>query len=539
MVYDVVIAGGGPVGLFLACELGLAGISVLVLERMEDPHSPLKAGWMGMRGLNSPSVEAFYRRGMLEAVRASSLAWMDAAEKPGFDLDRGGASGSAPGPRFVGHFAGIMLQADKLDLSDQRYLLPGPSTTGGLVSLEGIELLLAEHAEKLGVELRRGMRVTDFIQTEDTVTVRAGDEAFQAQWLVGCDGGRSTVRKLAGFEFTGTDPEFTGYTASVEIADPEKLRPGFNLTETGMYILGPGPGRIGMIDFDDATFDRSQTITLESLQGVLRRVSGADVTLTAVHVASSYTDRARQATTYRKGRVLLAGDAAHVHSPLGGQGLNTGIGDAMNLGWKLAATINGWAPDGLLDTYTEERHPVGAWALDWTRAQVAIMRPTPHSRAIAGVIRDLINTREGTSYFVEKISGVSLRYHLAGDHPLIGRSVPDFEFDDGCRVGALLHDGVGLLLDFERSEKLRTLSQKWPERLKHVAAGTKDSKDVAALLVRPDGFVAWAADADAELDLAALEAALHYWFGGAAKRQDRVTSRDYLTCTANRRESPR
>ena len=539
MVYDVVIAGGGPVGLFLACELGLAGISVLVLERMEDPHSPLKAGWMGMRGLNSPSVEAFYRRGMLEAVRASSLAWMDAAEKPGFDLDRGGASASAPGPRFVGHFAGIMLQADKLDFSGQRYLLPGPSTTGGLVSLEGIELLLAEHAEKLGVELRRGMTVTDFIQTGDTVTVRAGDEAFQAQWLVGCDGGRSAVRKLAGFEFTGTDPEFTGYTASVEIADPEKLRPGFNLTETGMYILGPGPGRIGMIDFDDATFDRSQTITLESLQGVLRRVSGADVTLTAVHVASSYTDRARQAATYRKGRVLLAGDAAHVHSPLGGQGLNTGIGDAMNLGWKLAATINGWAPDGLLDTYTEERHPVGSWALDWTRAQVAIMRPNPHSRAIAGVIRDLINTREGTSYFVEKISGVSLRYHLAGDHPLIGRSVPDFEFDDGCRVGALLHDGLGLLLDFERSEKLRTLSQKWPERLKHVAAGAKDSKGVVALLVRPDGFVAWAADADSELDLAALEAALHYWFGGAAKRQDRVTSRDYLTCTANRRESPR
>src|SRR6476469_6111550 len=148
MIYDVVIAGGGPVGLFLACELGLAGISVLVLERMEDPHSPLKAGWMGMRGLNSPSIEAFYRRGMLEAVRASSLAWMDAAEKPGFDLDRGRASASAPGPRFVGHFAGIMLQADKLDLSGQRYLLPGPCTTGGLVSLEGIELLLAKHAEK-------------------------------------------------------------------------------------------------------------------------------------------------------------------------------------------------------------------------------------------------------------------------------------------------------------------------------------------------------------------------------------------------------
>jgi 2-polyprenyl-6-methoxyphenol hydroxylase-like FAD-dependent oxidoreductase len=528
MVYDVVIAGGGPVGLFLACELGLAGISVLVLERMEDPHSPLKAGWMGMRGLNSPSVEAFYRRGMLEAVRASSLAWMDAVEKPGFELGRRGASESAPPPRFIGHFAGIMLQADKLDFSGQKYLLAGPSTTGGLVSLEGIELLLAEHAEKLGVELRRGMAVTDFSQTEDTVTVRAGNESFQAQWLVGCDGGRSTTRKLAGFEFTGTDPEFTGYTASVEIADPEKLRPGFNLTETGMYILGPGPGRIGMIEFDHATFDRSQTITLESLQGVLRRVSGTDVTLTALHVASSYTDRARQATTYRKGRVLLAGDAAHVHSPLGGQGLNTGIGDAMNLGWKLAATINGWAPDGLLDTYTEERHPVGAWALDWTRAQVAIMRPSPHSRAIAGVIRDLINTRDGTSYFVEKISGVSLRYNLAGDHPLIGRSVPDFEFDDGSRVGESLHGGLGLLLDFDHRAKLGTLCQKWPGRVIYQAASAKDSKGIAALLVRPDGFVAWAVDADSELDLNALEVTLQHWFGGISQCRDSATSRHSL-----------
>ena len=160
----------------------------------------------------------------------------------------------------------------------------------------------------------------------------------------------------------------------------------------------------------------------------------------------------------------------------------------MNLGWKLAATINGWAPDGLLDTYTEERHPVGAWALDWTRAQVAIMRPNPHSRAIAGVIRDLINTREGTSYFVEKISGVSLRYNLAGDHPLIGRSVPDFEFDDGCRVGALLHDGLGLLLDFERSEKLRTLSQKWPERLK-ICGGRRERQQRCCRLAGETGWL--------------------------------------------------
>ena len=221
-----------------------------------------------------------------------------------------------------------------------------------------------------------------------------------------------------------------------------------------MYIHGPGPGRIGMVEFDGAEFDRSQTITLESLQSVLRRVAGTEVTLTAVHVVSSYTDRARQATTYRKGRVLLAGDAAHIHSPLGGQGLNTGLGDAMNLGWKLAATVRGWASGHLLDTHTKECHPIGAWALDWTRAQVAIMRPDPHAHAIASVIGDLINTREGTSYFVEKISGILLRYDLPGDHPLIGRSAPDFKFDGDNRLGELLHDGTGLLLDFADNKEL-------------------------------------------------------------------------------------
>jgi 2-polyprenyl-6-methoxyphenol hydroxylase-like FAD-dependent oxidoreductase len=510
MAYDVAIAGGGPVGLFLACELGLAGISVLVLERMEDPHSLLKERWMGSRGLNFPSVEAFYRRGMLKAVRETSLAWMNPDGPPGM-VNRESTPATQPAPRFAGHFAGIMLDANKIDFSGQEYVMGGPSASGGMVSLEGVEELLAERAEELGVEIRRGMAVTDFAETDGGVTVYAGDESFPAKWLVGCDGGRSTVRKLAEFEFAGTDPEFTGYSASVEIADPEKLRPGFNLTQHGMYVSGPGPGRLGLVDFDDASFDRSQTITLESLQEILRRISGTDVTLTAVHVATSYTDRARQTTTYRKGRVLLAGDAAHIHSPLGGQGLNTGLGDAMNLGWKLAATIKGWAPDNLLDTYTAERHPVGAWALEWTRAQVAIMRPNPHSRAIAGVIRDLIDTRDGTSYFAQKISGVSLRYDLPGNHPLIGRSAPDFEFEDGSRLGSLLHDGTGLLVDFTANERLRMLSQKWSGRVKYAAPKTKDSKGLTALLVRPDGFVAWATDS--EPDSAALEEAMLRWFG--------------------------
>lgn len=512
MAYDVVIAGGGPVGLFLARELALAGTSVLVLEQMADPHSPLKEGWMGMRGLNFPSVDALYRRGMLKEVQRSSLAWLDPA-RPGVAMNSQTPT-ATPAPRFAGHFAGIMLDANKIDLSDRKYLVQGPSSGGGIVSLEGIEEVLLEHAKKLGVEVSWGMPVTDFTQSEDGVTVHTESESFQGKFLVACDGGRSTVRKVAGFEFEGTDPEFTGYSAWVEMADPESLRPGFNLTPHGMYVNGPGPGRIGLVDFDNAAFDRSQEITLEDLQAILRRISGTDVTLTALHVATSYTDRARQATTYRKGRVLLAGDAAHIHSPLGGQGLNTGLGDAMNLGWKLAATIKGWATKDLLDTYTAERHPIGAWALNWTRAQVAIMRPNPHSQAIASVIRDLINTKDGTSYFVEKISGISLRYDLPGDHPLIGRSAPDFEFEDASRLGPLLHDGKGLLLDFAASKELRTLSQKWNGRVKYVTALAKDSKDLTALLVRPDGFVAWAADSNP--DLTSLEQMMHRWFGSVS-----------------------
>jgi 2-polyprenyl-6-methoxyphenol hydroxylase-like FAD-dependent oxidoreductase len=511
-MHDVVIAGGGPVGLFLACELSRPGVSVVVLERMEDPRTPLKAGWMGMRGLNFPSVEAFYRRGLLEDVRASALGWMNTGQKPGMEIG-GGKKDAAPAPRFAGHFAGMMLDADKIDFSRQKYTLEGPSTSGGMVSLEGIELLLAEHAVKLGVDLRRGVTVTNFTQDENGVTVYAGEESFASKWLVGCDGGRSMVRKLAGFEFAGTEPEFTGYTASVEIADAEKLRPGFNLTEKGMYINGPGPNRIGMVDFDEASFDRTQNVTLENLQDVLRRVSGTDVTLTAVHVASSYTDRARQATTYREGRVLLAGDAAHIHSPLGGQGLNTGIGDAMNLGWKLAATIQGWAPEGLLDTYTAERHPVGAWALDWTRAQVAIMKPNPHARAIASVIRDLMQTRDGTTYFVEKISGLWVHYNLGNGHPVIGRSAPDFEFEDGTRLGALLHEGKGVLLDLAQSKELSALGQAWKLRLKYVSANAKDSLGLTAVLVRPDGFVAWATES--EPDVSAATQSIERWFGSA------------------------
>ena len=231
--------------------------------------------------------------------------------------------------------------------------------------------------------------------------------------------------------------------------------------------------------------------------------SGNDVGFAEMHVALSCTDRARQATTYRKGRVLLAGDAAHVSFAPWRAGAKIRHGDAMNLGWKLAATIQGWALEDLLDTYTAERHPIGAWALEWTRAQVAIMRPDPHARAIASIIRDLMQTREGTSYFVGKMSGMLMRYNLPGDHPLIGCSAPDFEFEGGTRLGDLLHQGKGgMLLDLEDSKELHALSGGGKERLQYVSTKAKDSKGVAAMLVRPDGFVAWATDSEPDLSAA-------------------------------------
>ncbi|MGN6775676.1 FAD-dependent monooxygenase [Rhizobium sp.] len=502
MIYDVLIAGGGPVGLFLACELRLAGLSVLVLEQVEDPRSPLKRLPFGMRGLSSPTIEAFYRRGLLDDVaapkpakdgsgdRASSAAhWMHQSRHPG------------------GHFAGIHFFHDNIDVSKWPYRLPSPAGTSMMVEMESLETILAARAGAMGVEIRRGFGFESFEQSDEGVVVRAGGETFRGRWLVGCDGGRSTVRKAGGFEFVGTDPEFTGYSAEIEMADPDKLRPGRHYTATGMYTYSP-PGTIAMADFDGGAFHRTRPITLEHVQTVLRRISGTDVTVTALKLATTWTDRAYQATAYRRGRILLAGDAAHIHSPLGGQGLNLGLGDATNLGWKLAATIRGDAPDGLLDTYSSERHPIGAQVLDWSRAQVALMRPSPSSRALEAVIRDLIDTRDGATYFAERVWGVSLRYDLGGSHPLIGRSAPDFELANGTKLGDLLRTGKGLLLDFDGSASLKALAGRWGNRITYIASNVKDRLGLSALLVRPDGVVAWVGEAE----LNAAQAVLR-WFG--------------------------
>ena len=477
--YDVIISGAGPVGLFLACELALARCSVLILEKAEHPHSPLKKVPFGIRGLSAPTVEALYRRGLLDELTPPQRLTAPFG-KP------------ASARRQAGHFAGIPFHVEDIDTSQWPNRLPSSTATSLLSEMEELETVLALRAQALGVEIKRGQPATGFQQTGDGVAVQAGEQVFQGKWLVGCDGSRSVVRKAGGFEFAGTEPEFTGYSAQVDIADPEKLLPGRVMTSTGVYFQSQ-PGFLGMQEFDGGARHNGEAVTLEHLQQVLRRVSGTDVTINALHAASTWTDRARQATSYRNGRVLLAGDAAHIHAPLGGQGLNLGMGDAMNLGWKLAATIHGTAPAGLLDSYQAERYPIGVQVLDWSRAQVSVMRPTPNAHAMSAIIRELMNTRDGATYIAGRVWGVHMHYDLGGDHPLIGHSVPNFELEDGRRIGELMHTGQAMLLDFDAHASLRSLAGRYGAGMRYVAGRAKEQLGLSALLIRPDGMVAWAA----------------------------------------------
>lgn len=497
-IYDVIISGAGPVGLFLACELALAKCSVLVLEKAEDPQSPLKQFPFGIRGLSAPTIEALYRRGLLngfEVHKRLKSPHQNAVQGPG---------------RQAGHFAGIPFLEGNIDTTQWTYRLPS-STDASLISEMGeLESILGRRAATLGVEIKRGLAVTGFHQTAGEVMVQSGDRSFKSKWLVGCDGARSVVRKAGGFEFAGTEPEFTGYSVRVDIADPEKLKPGRNVTPRGMYLQSQ-PGYLAIQDFDGGAFHSSdKPITLEHVQKVLRRISGTDVTLSALHIATTWTDRARQATSYRNGRVLLAGDAAHIHSPLGGQGLNLGLGDAMNLGWKLAATIRGKAPEELLDSYFTERHPIGVQVLDWSRAQVAIMKPDPSAQALHAIFRDLMNTCDGATYIAARVWGIFTHYNLGGTHPLAGHSVPNFEFCDGATIGDLMHDGKGILLDFNGSDSLKALAGEYGDQIRYVSNTAKNQLGVSAALIRPDGIIAWASDNDINYD--ELQKAAARWF---------------------------
>lgn len=500
-IHDVVISGAGPVGLFLACELAMAKCSVLILEKAAHPDSPLKQLPFGIRGLSVPTIEALYRRDLLKELELHKRVKNPHKTSTPVQGTR----------RQAGHFAGIPFFEDNIDTSQWKYHLSSSTDTSLISEMEELEKVLNRRAASLGVEIRHGLAITGFHQTVDGVTVQSGDQSFQSKWLVGCDGSRSAVRKAGGFEFAGTEPEFTGYTTQLDIADPEKLSPGRNVTSTGMYMQSQ-PGYVLIQDFDAGAFHNSgKPITLEHLQEVLRRVSNTDVTIKTLHLATTWTDRAKQATNYRDGRVFLAGDAAHIHSPLGGQGLNLGLGDAMNLGWKLAAAIQNRAPKGLLDSYQTERHPIGVQVLDWSRAQVAIMKPDPAARALHAIVRDLIATRDGATYFAGRVWGINTHYMLSSDHPLTGHSVPNFEFKDNTTIGDFMRDGLGILLDFEENASLKALAKEYTNQIKYISGSVKEQLALSAVLIRPDGIIAWATDKSQE-DYSDLQEAAARWF---------------------------
>ncbi|MFI8349018.1 FAD-dependent monooxygenase [Streptomyces sp. NPDC085596] len=481
---DVTVVGAGPVGLALAAELALAGISVQVLERRDSPDPAMKA-----QSINVPTAEALDRRGLLPAVEQIQRETL----------------GSSGGFRFTGHFAGMPLDPGLVDWADPELAAHTAVDGARMVPQPRLEALLAGHAERLGVLVRRGVEVTALEDTGEGVLVGTSSGPLRTGWLVGCDGGHSAVRRLAGIAFPGTAPEITGYQAVVDIADPEKLADGWSWSPHGVYRYGPQPGRVATVEFDGGPADRAAPVTLADVRASLRRVSGTDVTLTGLRATPTrWTDNTRQASTYRAGRVLLAGDAAHVHPPFGGQGLNLGVGDAVNLGWKLAAVISGRSPDALLDTYDAERRPVGAWVLDWTRAQIGILRGDPKSGALRGVLADLLATRDGTTYAVKQIAGVTQRVPLPGTHPWTGRYVPDVVLSNGTRLADHAHEGGFLLLD-------RTPEGSFANLAKGRARVVRDdSAGVSGVLVRPDGVVAWASDTT---DPVGLEPALRQWAG--------------------------
>lgn len=479
----MVVVGAGPTGLLLASELVLGGARVVVVERHLAPDLTPKAG-----GIGALACEALERRGLgpaLDAQEAAATAAMAATRKDLGAKDGAPGAGRRPGG---GHFAG-------LSLIDQA-LAHEPDRRMRVITQEAVERVLGQHARALDVEIWRGTTVESFEDDGERVRIETrgpeGARPLEAAFLVGCDGGRSTVRKQAGFEFPGTDATLTGRQAIAEIDHPERLLPlGWRRTATGMMSFWPHDrgGRVNIIEFDGAPADRSAPVTAAEVEESLRRVSGADVRVTGLQSATRWTDNARQASSYRRGRVLLAGDAAHIHSPFGGQGLNLGLVDAANLGWKLAATVRGRAPEGLLDTYMTERHPVAARVLDNTRAQITLMRPGPQTTAMRQIFADLLTTYADVNrHFGEMISGVGTRYDLADDDPLVGRLAGDRELTvDGVvtRLFSLMRDGRALLVDGDGQASEEGAA--WASRVRVVKA-----PGARSMLVRPDGCIAWA-----------------------------------------------
>lgn len=519
-LYDVIIAGAGPVGMMLAAELSFAGVSVLVIERDPSLDSEWKTIPVGQRALTIPSLEAFYRRGMLNKLDYN----ISPLEQAYFGIKREGFL-------FGGHYAGLQLNANQFELSRWKYRLRGPVTRPARSCIQEVTNILAERARSHGATILLNHTVTGIVRQDDSsVTVEAGEYGgrFRGRWLVGCDGGKSTIRKMAGIAFDGSDAKFTGYIAKADLEPGHKLRLGFYPAPGGMYMCF-ADDCIAMIDYDGASFDRNTEVTLEHFQAITDKVLGpGELKINALHYTSTFTDRSKDASTYRNGRVLLAGDAAHIHSPLGAQGLNLGLGDAMNLGWKLAATVRQElmaaysgtsAPldTTLIDSYENERHPLAKWVLEWTRAQVTTLAPDLFGRAVLNLTQDLLNTDDGMNLVIGRVWGLEQRYRLGQggvfDHPLVGASVPDFEFEDSTRMGGKLQNGRAWLVDFEDCTQLKdmVIGTEFGWKINYLSMKAVDTRGLRAVLVRPDGIVAWLAEGDC-MDIEALRMSLYKWF---------------------------
>jgi 2-polyprenyl-6-methoxyphenol hydroxylase-like FAD-dependent oxidoreductase len=491
--FDVVVVGAGPVGLLAAIELTLAGVRALVLERLAAPSPAMKA--LGIGPLGS---EALQRRGMAAAITAAEERMFAAMKQ---SAERHGPDVRGRGSKFSGHFAGLSLIRKDAQREPDRRAHP--------VDQQAVEAMLAERAHAMGIEVRRECEVTGFVEQADGLDVEwaspSGIERMHCAYVIGCDGGRSGIRKLAGFAFPGTPPSMTMYQAVVEVDQPEQLLPlGWHRTAGGVFSYGFLPGRLAMLDFNGPPADREAPVNRDEIEDVLRRTSGKDVRVTALESGSRWTDNTRLVDTYRRGRVLLAGDAAHIHTPFGGQGLSLGLVDAANLGWKLAAVIHGEMPDSLLDSYNAERRPVAEAVLANTLAQMAIMRPDPQSGAMRDIIAKLMQFDDANRFIGEIMSGLSIRYDLGSPRDEVGRLIGDRPVGpDHASLYELTQDGHGVLLDASAGEASRLIAAN-ASKIRCVAIETGPS-----LLIRPDACIAWAGEANST---DGLDEALRRWF---------------------------